>query len=129
MTPQTPQFGRPARRRVRAFDLGPNVIEHQVGPKRIRDLIWVDPQDVQDVLATFSAQDVALPLYREHKPEDGSFGAVRLERAPDGGIDQVFDYSPEGRALLELADKALYCAKERGLRQHCIWRLSDQRSS
>lgn len=101
MTPQTPQFGKPARRRVRAFDLGPNVIEHQVGAKRIRDLIWVDPQDVQDVLATFSAQDVALPLYREHRPEDGSFGAVRLERAPDGGIDQVFDYSPEGRALVE----------------------------
>lgn len=35
----------------------------------------------------------------------------------------------EKSALLELAGKALYCAKERGLRQHCIWRLSDQRSS
>lgn len=35
----------------------------------------------------------------------------------------------EKSALLELADKALYCAKERGRRQHCIWRLSDQRSS
>ena len=37
--------------------------------------------------------------------------------------------APRYPALLELADKALYCAKERGLRQHCIWRLSDQRSS
>lgn len=35
----------------------------------------------------------------------------------------------EKSALLELAGKALYCAKERGRRQHCIWRLSDQRSS
>lgn len=35
----------------------------------------------------------------------------------------------EKSALLELADKALYCAKERGRQQHCIWRLSDQRSS
>lgn len=37
--------------------------------------------------------------------------------------------APRYPALLELADKALYCAKERGRRQHCIWRLSDQRSS
>lgn len=37
--------------------------------------------------------------------------------------------APRYPALLELADKALYCAKERGRQQHCIWRLSDQRSS
>ncbi len=101
MPPTTPQFGKPARRRVRAFSLGPNLIEHKVGPARIRDLVWVDPQDVDAVLAAFSTQDVTLPLYREHRPEDGSFGAVRLERAPDGGIDQVIDYSPAGRELVE----------------------------
>ena len=36
MTPQSPQFGKPARRRVRAFNLGPNLIEHQIGAKRIK---------------------------------------------------------------------------------------------
>ena len=35
---------------------------------------------------------------REHRPELGSFGAIRLEAAPDGGLDQVIDYSPDGRA-------------------------------
>lgn len=101
MNPQSPQFGKPARRRIRAFDLGPNVIEHQVGAKRIRDLVWVDPQDVEATLQTFRAQGVVLPVYKEHQEDEGSFGAVTLERAPDGGIDQVIEYSADGRALVE----------------------------
>ena len=101
MTPQSPQFGKPARRRVRAFNLGPNLIEHQVGAKRIKDIIWMTAEDRDAVLRTFGSQDVTLPLYKEHRPELGSFGAIRLEVAPDGGLDQVIDYSPDGRALVE----------------------------
>ena len=101
MTPQSPQFGKPARRRVRAFNLGPNLIEHQVGEKRIKDIVWMLPEDRDAVLATFSSQGVTLPLYKLHKEQEGSFGAVRLEPAPDGGLDQVIDYSPDGRSLVE----------------------------
>ena len=101
MTPQSPQFGKPARRRVRAFNLGPNLIEHQIGAKRIKDIIWMTAEDRDAVLRAFGSQAVALPLYKEHRPELGSFGAIRLEAAPDGGLDQVIDYSPDGRALVE----------------------------
>lgn len=101
MEPIKPQFGKPARRRIRAFDLGPNLIEHQIGAKRIKDVIWMLPEDRDAVIATYSGQNVALPLYKEHRPEHGSYGAVHLEVAPDGGLDQVVDYSPVGRALVE----------------------------
>lgn len=101
MSPPSPQFGKPARRRVRAFNLGPNLIEHQVGEKRIKDIIWMTAEDRDAVLRTFELQDVTLPLYKEHRPELGSFGAIRLEVAPDGGLDQLIDYSPDGRALVE----------------------------
>jgi hypothetical protein len=77
------------------------LVEHQVGAKRIRDVVWVDPEDVESVLSTYQEQNVRLPLFKEHREELGSFGAVGLERSPRGGIDQVIDYSPEGQRLVE----------------------------
>lgn len=101
MSPPSPQFGKPAPRRIPAFELGPNLVEHQVGAKRIRDVVWVDPEDVESVLSAYQAQNVRLPLFKEHREELGSFGAVGLERSLRGGIDQVIDYSPEGQRLVE----------------------------
>ena len=97
---RVPNFDKPAPTRVRAYNLGANPFEYQVGPTRQRDVLHVDPADVDAVLQAFQAQGVALPIYKEHDESQGSFGAMTLERAEDGGIDQVCTWSPEGAALV-----------------------------
>ena len=95
-----PNFDKPPPKRVRAYSLGENEYEYQVGPKRVRDRMWVDAADVEEVLRVFATQGVALPIFKEHDEEQGSFGAITLERAEDGGIDQICTWSPEGAALV-----------------------------
>jgi len=99
--PPVPKFGKPAPSRIPAYKLGPNVFEHQVGPHRVRDVLWLDEQDVRLTLATFRAQGVVLPIYKEHNPAFGSFGSMRLDLAADGGIDQVIDWNARGASLVE----------------------------
>jgi len=95
-----PNFDKPPPRRVRAYNLGENEYEYQVGPKRVRDRMWVDAADVEEVLRVFATQGVALPIFKEHDETQGSFGAITLERAEDGGIDQICTWSPEGGSLV-----------------------------
>ena len=97
---RVPNFDKPAPTRVRAYNLGANPFEYQVGPTRQRDVLHVDPADVDAVLQAFQAQGVALPIYKEHDESQGSFGAMTLERADDGGIDQIWSLNPEGLALV-----------------------------
>lgn len=99
-SPPVPNFSKPPPSRIPAFKLGPNEYEYQVGAKRVRGVLWVDEQDVEEVLAVFAKQGVSLPIYLEHDALKGSYGAVTLDRSADGGIDQIWTLSPDGLALV-----------------------------
>ena len=99
-SPPVPNFSKPPPSRIPAFKLGPNEYDHQVGAKRVRGVLWVDEQDVEEVLAVFAKQGVSLPIYLEHDALKGSYGAVTLDRSADGGIDQIWTLSPDGLALV-----------------------------
>lgn len=99
-SPPVPNFSKPPPSRIPAYRLGRNEYEYQVGATRVRGELWVDEQDVEAVLAAFIKQGVALPIYREHDESQGSFGALTLERAADGGVDQIWTLSPAGLELV-----------------------------
>ena len=97
--PKLPDFEKPPAKRIPAFKLGPNLVEWQTPTGRQRDVVWVEPEDVQRVLATFANQANALPIYRDHDKAQGAYGALTLEASPSGGIDQVWALNPAGQRL------------------------------
>jgi hypothetical protein len=98
--PPLPKFDKAPPKRFPCFRLGPNLVEWQTTTGRVRDVIWVDEDDVEIVLIVFRAQGNALPIYKEHDDRQGSFGAGLLDKAADGGIDQIWALNADGLALV-----------------------------
>lgn len=97
--PKLPDFSKTPRTRLPLFRLGPNMVEWQTSTGRVRDVVWMEREDLQQVMATYRQQANALPVYKDHNKAEGAFGAMALEETADG-IDQVWALNPSGRELV-----------------------------